>query len=163
MKLHTLFAAVLSSILICGTPAEAADPLPEGKGKETVQKMCGGACHELDVVTSERLSKQGWSNVVDTMISRGAMGTDEEISNVVEYLAAHFGSKAAESAAASKINVNTEGSKELATDLELSETAAQAIVDYRVKQGRIKGWDDLARAPGLDIKKIESKKDRVVF
>jgi hypothetical protein len=72
MKLHTLFSALLLTILISETLGEPGDPLPEGKGKETVQKMCGGACHELDLVTNERLSKQGWSNVVDTMISRGA-------------------------------------------------------------------------------------------
>ena len=65
--------------------------LPDGKGKEVVKRMCGTQCHGVDKVTVERLSRQGWSNVVDTMISRGATGTDEEIELVIDYLAEHFG------------------------------------------------------------------------
>ena len=126
--------------------------------------MCGGACHDLDVVTSERFSKQGWANTVDTMVSRGATGTDEEINAVIDYLAEHFGrEKKADSTAAAKININTESAKELAADLALSQEEASAIVEYRDKEGRFKSWEHLKKVPHLDMKKIESKRDRVVF
>jgi hypothetical protein len=57
----------------------------EGKRKDVVELMCGSQCYGTDVVTSQRLSKQGWSNVVDTMVSRGATGTDDEIEVVIDY------------------------------------------------------------------------------
>lgn len=101
MAMHTFVAANQIFLCIIGVPllsallpeaqAQSGDQLPEDKDKEAVQKMWGGACYELDVVTSERLSKQGWSNVVDTMVSRGAIGTDEEISLVIDYLAFRTG------------------------------------------------------------------------
>ncbi|HMD48104.1 MAG TPA: helix-hairpin-helix domain-containing protein [Bryobacteraceae bacterium] len=126
--------------------------------------MCGGACHELDVVTSERLSKQGWANTVDTMISRGATGTDEEIAAAIDYLAEHFGREPrATSASAPKIYINTETATELATDLAISTEEADAIVRYREKEGKFKTWDDLRKVPRFDMGKIEGKKNRVVF
>ena len=174
MLLHTLvryrnrhfltLQCTLLALLIPRLQAQSNSQLPEGKGRETVEKMCGGACHDLEVVTSERLSKQGWTNTVDTMISRGATGTDEEIAAVIDYLAEHFGrEKPPESATASKINVNTETAKQLAADLAIAIEEAQAIVDYREKEGKFKNWDDLKKVPRVDTKKLESKKDRIVF
>ncbi len=155
---------VLVGLLLFPALAQSADDLPEGSGREMVRKMCGGACHEIDVVTSERLSKQGWSNIVDSMVSRGATGTDDEIAAVIDYLAQHFGrEKAAGSSSEIKINVNTETAKALAAGLTLSQDEAQAIVEYREKEGKFKTWEDLKKVPGLDVKKIESKKDRVIF
>ena len=150
--LGALFGTVLAPAF-----AQTGDGLPEGPGRDAVRKMCGGACHEIDVVTSERLSKQGWSNTVDTMVSRGANGSDEEIAAVIDYLALHFGREMP------KINVNTETAQALAAGLALSRDEAQAIVEYREKEGKFKTWEDLRKVPRLDVKKIESKKDRIVF
>lgn len=152
---------IAGGLLISLAIAQSDDSLPAGKGRDAVRKMCGGACHELDVVVAERLSKQGWSNIVDTMVSRGATGTDEEIAMVIDYLAEHFGR--ANPAAGTKINVNTETAKALAADLALTEEEGAAIVQYREKQGKFKNWEDLKKVQGLDLSKIESKKDRVVF
>jgi hypothetical protein len=76
---------------VAGVAQQESEKLPDGKGKAELQKMCGGACHGLDVITSQRKSKQGWTNVVDTMVSRGAEGTDAEIELVIDYLAKNFG------------------------------------------------------------------------
>jgi competence ComEA-like helix-hairpin-helix protein len=153
-----LLAFVTLAIAICR--AQSGTPLPEGKGREAVRKMCGGACHDLEVVVNEHLSRQGWSNVVDTMVSRGASGSDEEIAEVVDYLATHFGRQRT-SNSEPKIHVNTETVNELAADLGVPQQDAQNIVAYREKNGSFKTWTDLGNA--LDLKKIESKKDRVVF
>jgi len=134
-----------------------AQSLPDGKGKEIVQKTCGGPCHDVDVIMNERLSRQGWTNVVDTMVSRGATGTDEEIAAVIDYLTAHFGRPSP------KINVNTESAAQLAKDLGLTDKESQAIVDYREKNGKFTSWTDLEKVPSLDLKKIEPQKDRIVF
>lgn len=65
--------------------------LPDGAGKEIVQRSCGSQCHKLDVVTSQRLNRQGWKRIVDAMIARGATGTDRDMKLVVDYLSTHFG------------------------------------------------------------------------
>lgn len=69
---------------------ESGSALPNGTGKETLNRMCGG-CHSLDVVTSQRHDKAGWSSVVEAMVARGATGTNAEVEQVIEYLTAHFG------------------------------------------------------------------------
>ena len=76
-------------------PAPAARPstarLPDGAGKALVQRSCGSGCHNLDVVVTQRLTRQGWQRTVDTMVARGATGSDAEMKLVIEYLARHFG------------------------------------------------------------------------
>jgi len=73
-------------------PAAAADKLPAGDGKRIVETTCS-SCHEQDVVTSKRYTKQQWRAVVDAMISEGASLTKAEAARVVEYLAKNFGEK----------------------------------------------------------------------
>jgi mono/diheme cytochrome c family protein len=65
------------------------DPLPDGAGKPIVQRMCTG-CHSLKTITSKHATKEQWSMIVQQMVSRGADGTDEEIEQVINYLAANF-------------------------------------------------------------------------
>ena len=69
--------------------AQAQD-LPEGKGKELLQMICAD-CHGLDVITSQRATKDGWASIVDSMVSRGASGTKEQLDTLIDYLAKNFG------------------------------------------------------------------------
>ena len=133
-----------------------AQDLPAGKGKELVENTCG-SCHGLDVVVAQHASKDGWSSIVDYMVSRGATGTPEEIQTIVEYLAKNF------PAAGTKVNVNKATSMDLQTQLELTAKDADAIVKYRTDHGDFKDWDGLAKVPGIDAKKLEAKKDSIVF
>jgi competence protein ComEA len=71
--------------------AQAQD-LPEGKGKDLLQKICAD-CHGLDVIVNMKASKDGWQSVVDSMVGRGASGTKEELDTIVDYLAKNFGEK----------------------------------------------------------------------
>ncbi|HEY1945437.1 MAG TPA: pyrroloquinoline quinone-dependent dehydrogenase [Bryobacteraceae bacterium] len=57
---------------------------------QTVQRMCTG-CHTIDVVTGSRQSRQGWQNVVQDMVARGAVGSASDIETVVDYLARNYG------------------------------------------------------------------------
>ncbi len=63
--------------------------LPEGKGKDVTQRICGG-CHSTDVFVEQRHTRQEWSSIVDNMVTRGAEGTDEELDDVVGYLTKSF-------------------------------------------------------------------------
>lgn len=63
--------------------------LPDGPGKETVQKICSG-CHAPQIVLGHRDTKEGWAQIVSNMVEKGANGTDEEFNTIIDYLAAHF-------------------------------------------------------------------------
>jgi len=67
--------------------------LPDTPGRPLVEKVCT-TCHALDNVVRARMTKQRWSAVVDDMVSRGATASDDEIEQIVNYLAANFGAPA---------------------------------------------------------------------
>jgi beta-lactamase regulating signal transducer with metallopeptidase domain/cytochrome c5 len=74
------------------TPAApaAAQRLPEGTGKSVFENTCGG-CHGADIVIGQTGTREVWQGLVDSMRSRGALGTDEEFRDIVNYLTTYFG------------------------------------------------------------------------
>jgi alcohol dehydrogenase (cytochrome c) len=70
--------------------AQSQSGLPAGTGRQVVERMCT-RCHGLNVVTGQRMTAKQWSDDVQDMIARGAVGTPEDVRQVVAYLAAHFG------------------------------------------------------------------------
>jgi competence protein ComEA len=148
--------ALLIPFLAISLTVMQAQDLPAGKGKELVENTCG-SCHGLDVVVAQHATKDGWSSIVDYMVSRGASGTPEEIQTIVEYLAKNY------PAAAAKTNVNKATSMDLQTQLELTAKDADAIVKYRTDHGNFKDFDSLAKVPGVDAAKLTAKKDGIVF
>jgi competence protein ComEA len=148
----------MKGLVLLGFAAVASgQTLPDGAGKAVTEKMCM-PCHGLENVAKARLTKDRWAKEVDDMVARGATGTDEEIDQVINYLAANFGP-----GAPTKVNVNTAAPASLAAALGLSTSDAAAIVSYRNANGRFKDMKDLAKVPGIDVKKIESSKDRIEF
>jgi len=149
----------IAGLLICllfGSAAwlKAAPPdLPDGKGKAQFTRICS-QCHGVEIVIRKGNTADGWSAVVDDMVSRGAQGTDDDFDLIVQYLAEHFGPK---------VNINKADEKELSAALGLSETDAQAIVKYRQASGNFKEWSDLQKVPNIDMKKLEGQKDRIDF
>ncbi len=65
--------------------------LPEGSGKELLQRTCGTSCHKLDAVTGVRRTRDEWAAMVDYMISLGARANRDEVKLLVDYLAQHCG------------------------------------------------------------------------
>ncbi|HZR56493.1 MAG TPA: helix-hairpin-helix domain-containing protein [Terriglobales bacterium] len=168
MMKRYLNLAMLLAILIYLPLFADAQTLPPGKGQEIVQQKCVG-CHALKVVTSKRASKEQWSALVDQMVSRGADVPDEDIETVINYLSTNFGANTEPPADARNdeqkktVNVNKASATELAEVLDLSGKEASAIVTYREQNGAFKEWHDLTNVPGLEPKKIESNKDRLIF
>jgi cytochrome c5 len=82
-------------LLASGTaPAKAkALQLPEGPGKATMQKICSG-CHAPEIVLGRHETKEGWEQIVSSMVDKGANGTDDEFNTIIDYLAANFQKKA---------------------------------------------------------------------
>ena len=138
-------------LLFCW-PAQSQD-LPEAKGKDLYEKICG-ACHGTDVVFKTRTTKEKWKATVDEMASRGAEGTDEQLDTIIDYLAKCFGPR---------VNVNKATAKELETQFELASAEAEAIVKYRQDKGDFKDVAGLKNVPGLDFAKVESVRYRITF
>jgi competence ComEA-like helix-hairpin-helix protein len=138
--------------MLFSLPAQPQD-LPEAKGKDLYEKICG-TCHGTDVVFKTRTTKEKWKDTVDEMASRGAEGTDEQLDTIIDYLAKCFGPR---------VNVNKAAAKEIETQFELTSTEAEAIVKYRQDKGDFKDVADLKNVPGLNFSKIESVRYRIIF
>lgn len=87
-----LAAAGLAAQPQAGRAARSAathTQFPDGPGKATAQKVCGG-CHGAEVIVSKGMGRQEWGQVIARMVTLGAKGTDEEFAQVLDYLAASF-------------------------------------------------------------------------
>jgi glucose dehydrogenase len=63
--------------------------LPDGPGKTETVATCS-ICHALSTVSSLRLSRDGWADVINTMVSRGMQVSDADRARILEYLAQNF-------------------------------------------------------------------------
>jgi mono/diheme cytochrome c family protein len=68
--------------------------LPDGPGKELVEKTCAD-CHGLDAIVGYRLTQGQWRAEVDDMIAKGAKISDPDFETIVQYLVKNFGREAA--------------------------------------------------------------------
>lgn len=156
----SLFAS--TAVVVTGQSASvpAAAPsgegLPDGPGKDVMVRTCG-VCHEPRRAASVRLTRDGWSSVLDDMVRRGAKGSDQDLETILDYLTTNFLGEAPR-----PLNVNSAAQIDFESVLELLRREAGAIVAYREKHGAFKSVDDLKKVPGLDFKKIDSKRDRIV-
>jgi len=142
------------TILLFLALAASGPTLPEGPGKDLTEKMCK-TCHGVENIVRSRMTKERWSEVVDDMVMKGAVGTDDEIDQVIDYLAANFPFKT--------VNVNKASADDLSSDLGISAADAAAIVKSRTVKGSFKVLQDLTKIPGIDAKRIQKVKDRIEF
>ena len=138
---------------LCVLPAAwGQSELPDGPGRQVVQKICA-SCHEIESVIGSRRTKIGWQQITEDMVARGAEGSEAEIAAVVAYLTTYFG----------KVNVNTATVQEMEKLLDLSEKEAQAIAGYRERNGNIKDFEDLKKVTGVSAEKLQAKRGLIAF
>ena len=65
------------------------ESLPDGDGKAIVVRMCT-KCHGATVFATLGMNRAGWENEVAAMVDKGAVGTDDELRRVIDYLAKNF-------------------------------------------------------------------------
>lgn len=139
---------LLAAGLCLGFPAQAQE-----NGKALFERICT-KCHGLAATVRQRNNRDRWTAVIDDMISRGAEGTDAEFEKIFDYLVKNFGPR-------TKVNAAT--AEELAAGLAIPRSAADAIVEYRQKNGTFKTLEDLKKVSSLDAADLDSKKDRLDF
>lgn len=151
--------AVLTVVTMGGAlgSGRAEAQLPAGPGRAETVKLCS-QCHEPERATSLRQDRVGWAATLAKMAALGARGTNEEFRAVLEYLATHFPADELP-----RINVNTARAIELESGLTLRRSHAAAIIAYRTKHGPFRCFEDLKKVPGIDIKRLELKRDRLTF
>ena len=86
-----VFAALL---LVAGPASAQQTTLPDGPGKEILEKQCS-TCHTLEVIVAQRNDAAEWKRLVLNMIDRGAEISEEQVPVITEYLAANWGKPAA--------------------------------------------------------------------
>ena len=130
---------------------------PPGDGRETTLRACG-KCHSPTIVLAYGQKREGWEKTITKMVRLGAVGSDEDFTDIADYLTANF-----PPSAIPKIFVNKATDEQIAKILEISIDDAKSITAYRDKVGDFKSIDDLKRVPNVDTKKIDAKKDNLVF
>jgi competence protein ComEA len=129
--------------------------LPAGPGKNTLIRVCS-SCHSPDNVIANGQDRTGWENTITKMAGFGATGTDDEYTEILEYLVKNF-------PAIEPVKVNKATAAQLETGLGLTTTEAEAVVAYREKNGDFKSLDDLKKVPDVDAKKLDAKRARMAF
>gem|GEM_PF-3888231 len=84
-----MFCLPVFSLIGFGQKAQ----LPDGPGKDVMQRVCG-ACHAAEVVVGKGNTRDGWTQLVSEMITRGAQGSEDDFATVVDYLTTNFPPKA---------------------------------------------------------------------
>lgn len=135
----------------------AQDTMPEGAGKEQTLRLCG-TCHEAAKATSVKLTRDGWIETIDRMKAFGAAGADDDFAAVLEYLATHFKGETVR-----PLDMNAAEAIDLESVLQLLRRESRAVLELRAKRGQFSSLDDLRSLDPAIYRKIEAKKDRIVF
>jgi competence protein ComEA len=144
-----------ATLIVLALPVAARAQLPEGPGRAETVRMCG-TCHPPERGASVRLTREGWEDVMARMVALGARGTDAELAAVVDYLSTHFKGQAAV-----PLNLNRATLVELESIAGFLRRESAAWMAYRAKRP-CATVDDLKVVPGVDFKKVEKRRDRLV-
>jgi competence protein ComEA len=155
-----VLAAIISALLVAALTAVSQDPQkPEAKSPEDVKaeeaftRTCV-KCHPVDRIIGSRRTRTQWEEVMTTMqTARGAVIADEDWDVIMNYLVKQHG----------RVNVNRATVDDLVEVLGLTAAAADTIVKHRKEHGTFADFDAFAKVPGLDLEKLEKKRDAISF
>jgi competence protein ComEA len=97
-------------------------------------------------------SYDAWRETVQTMVDRGASGTDDQFDDIMDYLHRTM----------TTIDVNTADADELQMVLNVPQAVAQAIVARRTSR-KFVGLADLKSVPGIDASMVDAKARLIFF
>jgi competence protein ComEA len=151
--LRTLAILIVTSSALL--PAQSS--LPDGAGKATTVRACT-TCHGAEMFSGIHKSKAEWEHTVANMTTeRGVEISDADFATVLKYLSTNLGP------AGSKVNINKAAAAELEKALAITTAQAEAIVQYRTKNGNFSDLDAVKKVEGVDAAALDAKKDRIEF
>lgn len=130
---------------------------PAGDGRDTTLRLCT-RCHSANVILATGRDRDGWEAIISKMVTFGAVGTDEDFTQIADYLTANFPPVTVQ-----KVNINKATGTEIATALGITPDDAKTIVTYREKAGSFKSLDDVKKVPGVDVKNLDARRDRIAY
>jgi competence ComEA-like helix-hairpin-helix protein len=123
------------------------------KAEEMFTRVCI-KCHTADRVVGSRRTRSQWEETITMMqTARGAVITDEEFETVLNYLVKEHG----------RVNINRATADDIVEVLGMTPAVAETIVKYRREHGTFEDFDALGKVPGLDLEKLEKKRDAISF
>jgi len=131
-------------------PATDQDPSLAQEGI-SLQAVCG-KCHSLQIVMDTPMSYDAWHETVQKMIDRGAVGTDDQLEDIMVYLHRTM----------TTINVNTADVDELTIVLDVSDSVARTIVTRRGKR-KFADLADLKSVQGIDVSAVDARARLIYF
>jgi competence protein ComEA len=146
---------LFTSVVLFLSAAAAQEKLPAGPGRDAMKKVCS-KCHGAENVIGLAKSREEWGELVGKMVDLGAEGSVDDFNDVVDYLTEHFPQ-------AERVNVNKVAAKDFENSFGFSSKEAEAIVSYRAEKGNFKSIEDLQKVPGIDVKKVQARRDRYAF
>lgn len=130
--------------------------LPDEKGKDTLLRVCG-KCHSPAIVIANGQNREGWEATITKMAGMGASASDEEFTDILDYLVKNVPPVTA------KINMNKATAAEIESQLGFTTKQAADIVAYREKNGDFKTPDDLKKIPEMNPTEIDTRKNNMTF
>jgi competence protein ComEA len=142
-------------MLVIGSTAWGSDAAPSARDlareSRSLKAVCA-RCHNLQIVMDTPMSYDAWHDTVQTMMDRGATGTDQQFADVMDYLHRTM----------TTIDVNTADADELQIVLHVPQTAAQTILARRTAR-KFSSLADLESVPGVNASLVESKARLIFF
>src|ERR1700753_340522 len=84
---RSLIAVLFVSLIACRL-AFAQEATKES-GRETVLRVCS-TCHSANQALSQRHSREGWQRIIRDMRGRGAQGSEQDFSSILDYLSSEL-------------------------------------------------------------------------
>jgi competence ComEA-like helix-hairpin-helix protein len=149
----TVLAVAVAAVLCVGAVTRAAGgQSPDDHPANAFKRVCS-SCHDAERILATRRTRTQWEEVIEKMIDRGAVGTEDEFVAAEQYLLRVSG----------RVNVNRAVSSDIVAVLGLTEKDADAITEYRKANGEFKDFDDLCKVPGINLEKLKEGRDAVSF
>src|SRR5262245_12337551 len=149
---------LLMSMLVAAThaqqsvPKESQGKLPDDPDTPLFVTLCHD-CHDATNILARRRTMAEWEEIIIKMIEKGLKSDDKDLETVFAYLNRHYG----------KVFINRAPADELIAVLTITQKDADAIVAYRKGGGTFTDFESLKKVPGLDVKKLEDKRDAIAF
>ncbi len=142
-------ALILIAFSASASPTAAEAPPLEHELK-SLKAVCA-RCHNLQLVMDTPRSLDEWRDTLQTMVDRGAHGTDSQFDDILDYLHRTM----------TTINVNTADADELALVLDLSDAVVKSLVARRTSK-KFSDLNDLKSLSGIDAAALDAK-SRLIF
>jgi competence protein ComEA len=157
LALGVAAAIWLLSTLVMATPLQQSAPKEPVKVAEDPDTplftMLCNECHTAAQIVARRRTRAEWEEITIKMIEKGLAASEKDLETVFAYLNRNYGT----------VFINRAPADEIMAVLTVSQHDADAIVAYRKTAGPFTDFEAIKKVPGIDLKKIEDKKDAIAY